>query len=248
MKSKGYQPRIYRTVCQQGALVSFNVTVKESDLFIRAERELSKQTLEILNKLRNDIKSYIAINQSFLTSLSPIKVSDPAPSIVKAMADAATIVGVGPMAAVAGAIAEAVARDLSQYSEEVIVENGGDIYIINKQSLTVGIYAGNSPLSMKLGIEVSRHPQGISVCTSSGTVGHSLSFGAADAAVIIAQNGSLADAAATAVCNMVRGKEDIERALEFSRTVPGILGAVIVINDKIGLSGETIELVNLAND
>jgi len=248
MKTKSYQPRTYRTICQHGQLVNFNVMVKESDLLIRATRDLSKEALEILQRFRNEIDNYIVTDQNFLNSLVPIEVPKSAPETIKAMARSSTRFGVGPMAAVAGAIAEGVAKHLNQYSPDVIVENGGDIYIISNQPTTVGIFAGNSPLSMKLGIGLTSQPKAVSVCTSSGTVGHSLSFGKADAVTIIAQNGCFADAAATAVGNIVKTENDIESALEFVRNKSEIIGAIVIINDKIGITGKSIKLVNLTDD
>ncbi|MEO0225750.1 MAG: UPF0280 family protein [candidate division WOR-3 bacterium] len=245
MKSKKFQPRFYRSICQHGELVNFDVVIKETDLLIRANSDLSAQATASLRKYRNDIEKYILIDQNFLTSLTPVQVSQSAPEIVQAMANASSLFGVGPMAAVAGAIAERVARHLVKFSEEVIIENGGDIFVINKNHITCAIFAGDSPLSMKLGIEVSPHPEGISICTSSGTVGHSLSFGRADAVVIISPDGGIADAAATAIGNIVKNEDDIMLALDYAKKFNQITGVIIVIKDKIGILGKSIQLVKL---
>jgi ApbE superfamily uncharacterized protein (UPF0280 family) len=142
------------------------------------------------------------------------------------------------MAAVAGAISEMTANELLKYSGEVIVENGGDIFLSTKTTRTVGIYAGNSPLSNKLTIEIEPGKSPLGICTSSGTVGHSLSFGKADAAVIISKDTFLADAAATAVGNRVRTPDDIENALAFAASIQGVVGALIIIGDKLGVWGD----------
>ena len=127
--------------------------------------------------------------------------------LVKEMIRVSTLANVGPMAAVAGAMAEFVSKDLLKISKQVIVENGGDIYLATSRERTIGIYAGTSPLSMKLGITISPEDSPLGVCTSSGTVGPSLSFGKADAVCILSKSAALADAAATAVGNVVRGEE-----------------------------------------
>ena len=107
---------------------------------------------------------------------------------------AAQAAGVGPMAAVAGALAEQVGQRLLKSTSEVIIENGGDIFIGARQILTVGVYAGGSPLSLKLGLRIDPAKGIRGICTSSGTVGHSLSFGKADAVCVLSDSCALADA------------------------------------------------------
>jgi ApbE superfamily uncharacterized protein (UPF0280 family) len=141
------------------------------------------------------------------------------------------------MAAVAGAMAESVSKDLFKFSKEVIVENGGDIYLATSKERRVAIYAGESPLSLKIGILIKPEETPLGICTSSGTVGHSLSFGKADAVCILSKSAALADAAATAVGNLVQEKRDIEKGLERGREIEGVLGAVIIVGEKIGIWG-----------
>jgi ApbE superfamily uncharacterized protein (UPF0280 family) len=157
------------------------------------------------------------------------------------MCEAAQKASVGPMAAVAGAIAEMTGYELLKYSDEVIVENGGDIFIKTGTARKIGIYAGNSPLSEKLALRILPEQTPAGVCTSSGTVGHSLSFGKADAVVIISRDTFLADAVATSTGNKVKTTDDIEYALNYASKIAGILGTVIIIGDKIGAWGD-IEL------
>lgn len=245
VKTKGYQPRTYRSLCESDGLVDFTVSIAESDLRISACQDLTTKAHNVLQILRNNLEDYVLTDRKFLTSLSPISVPDDAPRIVKEMAYAGAVFGVGPMAAVAGAIAEDMARALSRFSDNVIVENGGDIYAINQSSITAGIYAGNSPLSMKLALEIKPNSEGISLCTSSGTVGHSLSFGNADAVTVIAKKGSIADAAATAIGNIVKSEVDIEQAIDYARKFEQILGLVIIVNNKVGFNGEIVKLVEL---
>lgn len=141
------------------------------------------------------------------------------------------------MAAVAGAMAESVGRDLLPESPEVIVENGGDIFLLSEKEVRVGIFAHTSPLSFRVGLRISAARQGWGVCTSSGTVGPSLSLGRADAVCILSPSAALADAAATAVGNLVRSPSDVSRGLEKAQTIPGLTGVVIIIGDKLGAWG-----------
>jgi hypothetical protein len=148
------------------------------------------------------------------------------------------------MAAVAGAVAEAVGRDLLQISDEVIVENGGDIYLSTAKERTVGLYAGRSPLSLKVGVLVGPETSPLGICTSSGTVGPSLSFGKADAVCVLSDSAALADAAATSIGNVVRDENDIERGLRRGREIEGVWGIVIVVGDKMGVWGN-VRLIRL---
>ena len=207
-----------------GDLVSFYAIVKETDLYIRAQSYLKDEALGAVKKCRADIESYIVRQPDFLTTLVPIDLLPAAPPLVATMADAARKVGVGPMAAVAGAIAEYVGRALMKQSPEVIVENGGDIFISTAKPRT------------KLAVEIGAGT--IGACTSSGTVGHSLNFGNADAVLILSSSTALADAAATAVSNAVKTAADIPSAIELAQTIDGVTGVLIVIGDKLGIWGE----------
>jgi len=238
MKEPGYKPRFYRFWSQDNDLVSFNVTVKESDLYIRARRNLRKKALDVVIKQRTLLEAYIEKHPGFVTALEPFAVGIDAPLIVKEMAEASAKFGVGPMAAVAGAIAEFVGKELLKYSSEIIVENGGDIFLRLKHTRRIGIYAGSSLLSGKIALEIKPQDTPLGVCTSSGTVGHSLSFGKADAAIVLSPSAALADAAATAVGNLVKTAEDMPRAIEFVRKVAGITGIAVIIGDKMAAWGK----------
>ena len=149
----------------------------------------------------------------------------------------------GPMAAVAGAISEFVGKGLLNFSSEVIVENGGDIFMQSQSDRIAGIYAGDSPLSQKIGLKIPAEdtPMGLS---SSGKIGHSLSFGKADAVVILSKDTALADAAATAVGNIVISAGDIQKGINFAKMIEGVLGVVVIVEDKLGAWGD-IQLVRL---
>ena len=239
MKTPDYQPRYYRDWSKDRDLVSFDVVVKETDLYIRARRYLKNKALEIVQRQRSLLENYISRHPGFLTSLEPFPLGNDAPAIAKAMEAAAEKVKVGPMAAVAGAFAEFVGRDLLKFSAEVIVENGGDIFLKSTKSRLVGVYAGeNSPLTGKIALKIEPADTPIGVCTSSGTVGHSLSFGKSDAVIVLSPSTALADAAATAIGNIVKEETDVPKALDYARSVTGLVGVAVIINDKMGVWGK----------
>ncbi len=233
--------RPYRTLMQPEGLVGYRVHVQESDLLIYTATDLRQSAWDWLQFYRRQIAAYLRRDARFQTSLTPLPLLSDAPEIIRSMGAAAELAGVGPMAAVAGAIAEFVGRKLASQSAEVIVENGGDIWLSGQTVRNVLIHAGQSAWSERLAVRLRLNGP-LSVCTSSGTIGHSLSFGHADAALAISQNGSLADAAATAIGNRVKTAADIEEALSFASSIPGISGSLVVIGDQLGVRGQ-IELI-----
>jgi ApbE superfamily uncharacterized protein (UPF0280 family) len=234
-----YQPRFYRSWSKDKDLVSFSVAVKETDLHVRAKRNLRKKTLRAILKYRAPLELYIERHPEFLTALEPLLVERDAPQIVKAMAKAAADVGVGPMAAVAGAIAECVGKELLAFSEEVIVENGGDIFLKTRKRRLVGVYAGdNSPFTGNIALEIQPEETPLGVCTSAGTVGHSLSLGRADACIVLSPCTALADAAATALGNLIQEASDIPQVTDFASRTEGIRGVVVIKDDQMGIWGQ----------
>jgi ApbE superfamily uncharacterized protein (UPF0280 family) len=160
------------------------------------------------------------------------------------MINAGAKAGVGPMAAVAGAIAETVGLGLLDLTDQVIVENGGDVFIKTNTPVTVGIFAGRSPLSMQVGLQLNCEKKPTAACTSSGTLGHSLSLGKADAVCVVADSCALADAAATSIGNLIQSEADINAAMAAGRRIPEISGMVIISGEKIGAWGD-LEIVPL---
>ena len=142
------------------------------------------------------------------------------------------------MASVAGVMAEFVGKELLNFSKEIIVENGGDIFLKTLQNRTVAIYAGESSLSGKIGIEVTPSMGSVGVCTSSGKVGHSLSFGNANSVTVISKSTALADSWATSLANRVKSSLDIKETIECALKIEGVLGVVIIADDKIGFAGK----------
>lgn len=244
-----YVERTYRALASESRLLSSFARVKDTDLHILADREVSDRAFELALQFRLPVETYIRRHPEFLSALTPLPDDILAPPIVRDMLTAGSIAGVGPMAAVAGAIAEYVGRALLREGcREVMVENGGDIFISRATECTVAIFAGESPLSLKVGVKLPAETMPVAVCTSSGKVGHSLSFGEADSVTVIARGAALADAAATRLGNEVgraaEGEAGIRRALAVSRAIAGIGGVVVVCGEKIGAVGD-VELVRL---
>lgn len=240
-----YRKRTYRSRVAHEGLIAFEVRVRETDLQILAGKELHDKGEDAVFLYRGQLESYIAGHPEFVTALVPLP-SDPiAPPIVKRMLAAGLAAGVGPMAAVAGAIAEYVGRALlAAGAGEVVVENGGDIYCCRNQESVVGIFAGTSPHSNRVGIKIPIGMMPLGICTSSGTVGHSLSLGEADAVTVLAKDTALADAVATLAGNAVLPGLSLESALAKASSVPGILGVVIIRGEELGAWG-AVELVPL---
>ncbi len=234
-----YIHRFYRRQMRAEGLVSFQVRVGESDLFIWAERDLSREALESLLEHRARLEEFIARQPLFAETFRPCVVPGDAPEIVRRMAEAAGRAGVGPMAAVAGAIAEAVGSDLLPHSPELMVENGGDIFLSSRKERRIGLFAGESPFSGRLALVVGpTPPEGMGICTSSATVGPSYSAGVADAAVVVAESASLADAAATALGNRVKRVDDVEEALARVAALKGVFGCLVIVGESLGIKGD----------
>ena len=233
-----YKERKYRNLIEGKDLTSFQVKEAESDLYIRANQELSFYARQMLSNFRGQIESYIDSHPLFKSTLLPYSQDKKAPEIIKSMIHTTALCGVGPMAAVAGAIAEFVGKELLNYSSEVIVENGGDIFIKSNKVRKVSVFAGSSPFSQRIILKIEAQKNYVGVCTSSGTVGPSLSFGKADAVTVISDSVLLADAAATAIGNIIKTRKAIEQGLIYAQKIKGVKGVVIIKDDKMGLWGD----------
>lgn len=233
-----HEERTYRSLINKDNLISYNVKIAESDLFISSETNLTDKALESLSRHRNFLEIYIKSHPEFRTSLLPLSEDNLAPPIVRDMLSKSKNCGVGPMASVAGAVAEFVGNDLLQFTKNIIIENGGDIFLKSKNELTVSVYAGESPLSYKVNFVIKPEKTPLGVCTSSATVGPSLSFGKADAVCVISKSTTLADAAASAIGNKVKSKNDIKKSLDFGIKIPGITGIIIIVGNDMGAIGE----------
>ena len=233
-----YRKRIYRSNIIKNNLKVFNVTIRETDLFISSDTILETVACYAVRKYRAQLEAYISKHPIFLKSLAPLDCDPFAPPIIRYMMAASVKAGVGPMATVAGAIAEYVGKELREHSRNVIVENGGDIYLDLRRDMHVGVFAGQSKFCEKVSLHIKQEEMPLGICTSSGTIGHSLSFGKADAVCVKAKSSALADAAATAICNRVKKASDMTEALERGMSIQDVLGVVIILNDHLGAIGD----------
>jgi ApbE superfamily uncharacterized protein (UPF0280 family) len=159
------------------------------------------------------------------------------------MAKASFRAGVGPMASVAGAISYFAVREMvKEGAKHVIFENGGDIAMFISEPVIIGIYSGEKVKN--LGLRFKPKNSIIGVCTSSGKMGHSLSFGKADSVTVISEDPVLADAVATALCNSIdeEDPDKIERAIN-RFLIHGIEGVIVVIGNLVGLGGNLPEFI-----
>lgn len=240
MKSNEYRRRFYRDWAKPGDLRAVNIAVKETDLQVLTDKPADKDFIAArIDFYRRQIEGYILKDRRFLTGLKPIAVELGAAPVIKKMSRAGVLAGVGPMACVAGAIAESIGRDLLKAGmKETIIENGGDIFLKIGKTRNIGIYAGDSKLSDKLKLKINPQDTPMGICCSSGTIGHSLSFGRADNVIISAKDAFLADAMATAVCNRVQSAKDFTKALDFALSVEGVLAAIIILGDSLSARGK----------
>ena len=199
---------------------------------------------EEIKKQRKILEEYIERHPAFRSSFTPVTLYQHAPDIARRMARASRKTGVGPMAAVAGTMAQLAAEAaVRQGDRDVVVENGGDIYLASDKEVIVGLFAGSSSLSDKLAVSVTPAVMPLSICSSSSHMGHSVSLGSCDLACVAAKNAALADAAATCACNSVKTFNDVGPCLERIMEISGIHGILIVKEEKIGLAGSFPPLV-----
>jgi len=223
--------RTYREFTHREA--SFRIC---SDRFEAATRDIVRQ--------RRILDEHIAAHPDFRTAMAPIPDVQGSPRIVQRMVAAAHRVGVGPMAAVAGAAAQCAAEAaLADGAREAIVENGGDIYIAAQEEVVVGLYSGTAGVGDRLAFAVAAQDMPLAICSSSGRMGHSTSLGACDLATVVARDAALADAAATQAANLVSSEEDVDAALERIGSIEGVDGVVIVKGTRVGLVGRLPRLV-----
>lgn len=240
-----FEHRFYRQSSGCKNLFQFKVGIDETDVLVFADADFSETAFRFTRRLRYKIKKYIQCKASFLKTLEPEAIDCSAPRIIQDMQDASLKAGVGPMASVAGAIAEYLGRALRKKSKEVIVENGGDIYINTQKERLIQIYAGKSVLSGKIAIKIKPENSPFGICTSSATVGHSLSFGVTDASCVLAKSACIADAYATALGNSIKDEKNIAENLNaFIERHQDVLGALVIVGDKLAYAGD-IELVRI---
>ncbi len=225
--------RTYRTFTYREAV--FRICCEQFDA-VTAEIERQRRILE----------DYIGRHPDFRRSLEPLDLLAGAPDVAQSMARAARLVGVGPMAAVAGAMAQfAGLAALEAGAREAIVDNGGDIYIRAVEPVIIGLKTGTADLADRLAFSLQADDTPISICSSSGKMGHSMSMGECDLATVVAKDAALADAAATQAANLVGNVDDIDPALENIAGIEGVDGVMIIKGARIGLAGKLPPLVKI---
>jgi uncharacterized protein len=239
-----HEERFYRKSFNSSRFRGFEAGFLETDLWIGVDEasyrpEMKEAALQRMMEVRQQLDAYILQKPDFTKTLKPFHPAESAPVLAKEMAAASGTAGIGPMASVAGLFARETAMAIRKnFSlEELVIENGGDIFALLKSDLVLSVYAGRSPLSEKIGLVIPPGQGELGICTSSGTVGPSLSLGNADAVAVVCHDVLLADAFATAIGNRVKHPGDIEEALRYSVLFPQILSLIIICGDKTGMRG-----------
>ena len=231
-------------------LLEFRRSIGESSILIKTDlHQAAEAAFQNILENRNQLQEYIRNSPEFLLALDPVPLGAAAPEVVIRMSQAAELAGVGPMAAVAGALADLAVEEMLRCGAKVaVVENGGEVSIRGDAKLDIAVYSGKSQLSRRLGFRVLPEDLPLGLATSSGTVGHALSFGLADSATVFADNAALADAAATAVCNRVNAKdvgESVKMGLNTAHSIVGVKGSMIIRGDHVGTVGWLPKLIRI---
>ncbi|MFT5699621.1 MAG: ApbE superfamily uncharacterized protein (UPF0280 family) [Desulforhopalus sp.] len=206
-------------------------------------REYEQITGAVIDE-RKKLEAYIQRHPEFKSALTPLELLHDAPEVALRMARASQSTGLGPMASVAGTLAQfGVEAAQAVGCQEAIVENGGDLYIMSPTPVTIGIYAGDNSIGAQLAFHILPEELPLAICSSSSKMGHSLSFGHCELATVVARDAALADSAATLVCNRISSEADVTQVLEEVGQIEGIRGILVVKNSKIGLWGTLPQLV-----
>ncbi|MBO4723740.1 MAG: UPF0280 family protein [Bacteroidaceae bacterium] len=240
-----YKERSYRSRFSNDERRWFCVKFLESDLWIGVDSgsysaSMEADTYAMLVDLRRSMDAYLLVDPQYKAALTPYDAGLEAPEILKEMSRVCHKTGIGPMSAVAGAVALHVADFIkSKFGvKEVIVENGGDIYAEAGTDMDISVFAGQSPLSEKIGLHIPAADFSLGICTSSGTVGPSLSLGRADAVMIVCKDVLLADSYATAMANRIQSVNDLQPVIDRIQNIPDILGAIAVKDDRMAVCGQ----------
>jgi ApbE superfamily uncharacterized protein (UPF0280 family) len=198
------------------------------------------------------LDAYVDHHPEYVLTLNPVQVEESAPRIVRLAAESTAIAGVGPLAAIPGALADVIVEAMfASGSSTCLVENGGEISALSNRSLNVGIYSGNAPLSGKIGFHLMEDDFPIGIATSSGTVSHAVNFGVADSATVIADRCCLADACAKAVCNAVKGRDieaSVQSGLEVAESLEGVRCALVIRGVFAGIVGKLPKILSIQDD
>jgi len=231
-------------------LFEYGVAIEESRIHLRSDGEKAMiGCVSDIRRHREDLLDYIRGHPDFQFALEPVRIAGDAPRIVRKMAQSSGIAGVGPMASVAGALADLGLESMLKYgAKTAVIENGGEIAAITERPISVNIVSSNLDISGRIGFYVTKEDCPIGIATSSSKTGHAISFGEADSVTVIADEASLADAAATAICNSVRGNDvrtSIQRGLMKSTEIRGVRGTLILRENQVGSAGRFPKIVKI---
>ena len=221
-----------------------------AETHIRLQTDIMNHDLEsYIRSIRADLSSHIASNPDFLHSFTPLKSDDEnLPQIVSMMYESSNLCNVGPMACVAGTISEMALDYLMDLgSKKSIVENGGDIALVNDRTVLCGIYSGNDILGNDIAFKITKRKSPLGICTSSGKIGHSISLGAADSVTVISESSSLADGLATRIANDVKGADSEDNVVNAAETAEEFRelfdGALIICSNNVATVGRLPKIV-----
>ncbi len=232
-----YQERSYRFFHK--AQFNLEVSYKESDIYLSCDTSITESALkDLVKKYYLEVEKYISAHPQFLTSLSPLGVDEDANPIIKDMMYSSGLSGIGPFSAVAGAIAWYIGKEIIACREEVILENGGDLFLKIKEDKRIGLYAGKDFGGGFLTIKIKGRDIPFGIASSSSKIGHSLNFGGADLVTVIASTSILADTFATAFSNKIKKAKDVRKVIEEAKKCPFVEGVVVVLENKIALWGD----------
>jgi len=232
------------------SLHEYSFIIDESKIHIKCDNEKAiRAAVKAIKQHREQLVEFIKKHPDFLFKLKPVAIYPKAPKIIRLMIRSSKAANVGPMASVAGTLADiGLEAMLREKIKVAIVEDGGEIAVFTEKPIAISIFSGSTYLSNKIGFLLKKEDCPIGVATSSSKTSHAISFGEADSVTVVANNASLADAAATAICNAVFGediKESIRRGLERARAIEGIRGVLIIREDSSGLWGNLPEIVKV---
>jgi ApbE superfamily uncharacterized protein (UPF0280 family) len=237
------EDRYYRSVIDTARWTSFRTRVETTDLLIRAGKDLSVKAEQIVKELRGEIRKHIGMQEEFLTSYSPVKRLPRRPEIINNMYRASELTDTGPMASVAGAIAESLGNLLLQETEEIIIENGGDVWLKVTEPVLINILSKSVYFHDNIILKIYPDKTPCGICTSSGKIGYSFSYGRADSATVISGDAAFADAAATGACNLITNEDSLMDALAYCMKMEKTRGTVLIFRDRMALQGD-IELAD----
>lgn len=232
-----YEERFYRN--QIFSKFKLEVSFKESDLLICTDKRIDRGLAEnVLIKYYRQIEEYVKANPSFLNSLFPLEINMGAPEIVKRMGEVSHLTGIGPFSSVAGAVAFYVGKDLLPFCEEIVIENGGDIFLRINEDKRLGVYLGDRFKIKNVTLKIKKRNCPFGIASSSSVIGHSLNFGRADLVTVIAKNVIIADGFATSLSNRIKKIKDINEIFKEAKDISEIEGLFVAFEDKLFLWGD----------